>query len=378
VAPTNDARLALAHDYLLVMRGAERTFAEIAACWPDAPIYTLLYDAERVGDGFARRQVHTSHLQTLGVRQRGFRYLLPLFPGAAERLPVDDYDVLVSSSSAFAHGIRPAPGALHVCYCHSPFRYAWFERERALAECPPPARPLLRRTLRRMREWDVEAARRVTHYVANSAITRERIEQLYGVEADVVHPPVAVERFSIGVPEDFALFVGQIVRHKRVEVAIEAAALAGRPIKVVGDGPDLPRLRSSHADGPVEFLGAVSDDRLADLYGRCAALVVPNVEEFGITAVEAQAAGRPVIAVGRGGVRETVLDGETGVLVDGEDAAALAAPLREDLDGFEPARIKAHAQRFSAASFRKAFKELVQDYAARRGERSASPRAAVQ
>ncbi len=367
MAPTSTNSLALAHDYLLTMRGAERTFAEIAACWPSASIYTLLYDEPAVADGFAGRDVHTSGLQRLGVNQRSFRYLLPFFPAATERLRVSDYDILVSSSSAFAHGLRPGPGTLHVCYCHSPFRYAWFEGERALEETPPLGRPLMRRTLKRIRAWDLEAAGRVSRYVANARITQERIEQLYGVEAEIVHPPVAVERFSIGMPEDFLLFVGQIVPHKRVEVALKAAHLAGRPIKVVGEGPDLPRLQQLYGGPDVEFLGNVSDSRLTDLYARCIALVVPNIEEFGIAAVEAQAAGRPVVGVNRGGVRETVVDGETGVLVDGEDAAALAAPLHDlDFDRFDPRAIRANAERFSAASFRRRFKALVDRYAEQR------------
>jgi glycosyltransferase involved in cell wall biosynthesis len=368
VAPTSNPSLALAHDYLLVMRGAERTFAEIAACWPEAPVHTLLYDADAVAAGFGGRDVRVSSLQRLGARQGSFRYLLPLFPRAVERLPVGGHEVVVSSSSAFAHGVRPGPAALHVCYCHSPFRYAWFERERALAECPRPARPLLRRTLRRIREWDLEAARRVTRYVANSAITRDRIAELYGVAAEIVHPPVAVERFSLGEPEDFVLFVGQVVRHKRVEAAIEAARLAGRSIKVVGEGPDLAGLRERHGGSEVEFLGAVSDDTLAELYSRCLVLLVPNIEEFGIAAVEAQAAGRPVVAVGRGGARETVVDGVTGILVEGEGAADLAEPLRdEDFGRFDPAAIRAHARGFGAASFRQRLSALVRDYAAERG-----------
>ena len=368
MAPTSDSSLALAHDYLLTMRGAERTFAEIAACWPAAPIYTLLYDCGAVSAGFAGHEVHTSGLQRLGVRQRTFRYLLPFFPGATERLPVADYDVIVSSSSAFAHGLRPGPGATHVCYCHSPFRYAWFERERALAETPRLGRPLMRRTLDRIQRWDLEAAGRVTNYVANARITQERIERLYGVEAEIVHPPVAVERFAVGTPEDFLLFVGQIVPHKRVEVALEAAQLAGRPIKVVGDGPDRPRLEQLYGGPGVEFLVNVSDARLADLYARCIALIVPNIEEFGIAAVEAQAAGRPVVAVDRGGVRETVIDGETGVLIDGEDAAALAAPLRDlDFAGFDPLTIRANADRFSATTFRHKFKALVDRYTTEQG-----------
>jgi glycosyltransferase involved in cell wall biosynthesis len=363
VAPTNSSSVALVHDYLLTMRGAERTFAEIAACWPDAPIYTLLYDRDAVGSRFGSDQVRPSYLQGLGIRQRGFRYLLPLFPRATEHLAVEDYDVVVSSSSAFAHGCRPRPDALHVCYCHSPFRYAWFERDRAMTETPRLARPLMRRTLNGIRKWDLAAARRVTHFVANSQITRERIAQFYGVESEVVHPPVAVERFSIGKPQDYLLFVGQLVRHKRVDVAIEAAMLSGRPIKVVGEGPERPALEARYASSPVQFLGSVTDERLAGLYASCLALVVPNVEEFGIAAVEAQAAGRPVVGVRKGGVRETVVDGKTGLLVDGESAASLAEPLRDvDFGRFDPEAIRSHAQRFSAASFRDRIRTVVENY----------------
>jgi len=301
VAPTDAAQPGLVHDYLLVPRGAERTFAAIADCWPGAPIYTLLYDEEAVGPLFVhpgadRHPVTTSYLQRLGTRQGSFRYLLPLFPRATEKLPVGGHDVLVSSSSAFAHGVRPRPGAVHVCYCHSPFRYAWFERERALAECPRPARPLLGLVLDRIRAWDLKASERVTHYVANSIGTQERIAELYGRESTVIHPPVAVDRFVLGTPGDYLLFVGQIVPHKRVEVAIEAALAAGMPIRIVGSGPDLARLEATYARADVTFLGAVSDAELADLYAGCLALLVPNIEEFGIAAVEAQAAGRPVVA----------------------------------------------------------------------------------
>jgi glycosyltransferase involved in cell wall biosynthesis len=362
VAPTNGGQPGLAHDYLLVPRGAERTFAAIAACWPGAPIYTLLYDKDAVQPLFPDpHQVHTSYLQRLGTRQSGFRYLLPFFPRAVEHLPVGDHDVLVSSSSAWAHGIRPRPGAVHVCYCHSPFRYAWFERERALAECPRPARPLLKRSLDRIRAWDLKASERVTHYVANSIGTQERIAELYGRESEVIHPPVAVDRFAIGAVEDFLLFVGQIVPHKRVEVAIEAALQTGRPIRIVGGGPDLPRLQATYDRPEVTFLGAVTDAELAELYATCLALVVPNIEEFGIAAVEAMAAGRPVVAVNRGGVRETVVDGVTGLLVDGEDARSIAAALREiDASGFDPVAIRRHAETFSTESFQAKMMALVE------------------
>ena len=349
----------LVHDYLLVMRGGERTFAAIADCWPEAPIYTLLFDDEGTDRRFHGRTVHPSYLQRLGIRQKGFRRLLPLYPRAAEHLPVQDHDVVVSSSSAFAHGVRPGPCAVHVCYCHSPFRYAWFERQRALEEAPRVARPLLRGVLRRMRAWDLEATERVTHYVANSQITRERIQQVWGRDSQIVHPPVEVDRFEIGSPEDFFLVVMELVRHKRVELALEAAKRAGRPIKVVGTGPDLERLKALHGDH-AEFLGRVSDEQLVDLNARALALIVPNVEEFGIAAVETQAAGRPVVAVDAGGVRETVVNGSTGVLVPVGDLDALTEALREtDFTRFSPERIRQHAYGFSTQAFQAKFKAEV-------------------
>jgi glycosyltransferase involved in cell wall biosynthesis len=347
-----DRSVGLVHDYLLVMRGAERTFRAIASCWPDAPVYTTLYSEHGTGGRFAGRRVVTSGLQRLRVSQRGFRRLLPLYPRAVERLPVGDHDVIVSSSSAFAHGVRPRAGAVHVCYCHAPFRYARQERERALAEAPRPVRPLLSRQLDRMRRWDVAAAGRVTAYIANSELTRQRIGELYGREARVLHPPVDVGRFSVEEPEGFLLVVSELVRHKRTDVALEAARLADAPIRVVGTGPELPALRSRYGVG-ARFLGRVSDEQLANLYSRCLAVVIPNVEEFGIVAVEAQASGRPVVALDCGGARETVIDGETGVLVAGGKPTHFAEAIRTtDLAAFRPQAARRNAESFSIERFR--------------------------
>lgn len=344
----------LVHDYLLALRGAERTFAVIADCWPDAPIYTLLYDPDGTENRFAGRSIRTSYLQRLRIRQRGFRRWLPLFGPAAARLSLGAHDLVVSSSSAFSHGVRPADGATHVCYCHSPFRYAWFESGAALAEVPALLRPAVRGALARVRRRDMRAAAAVTHYIANSELTRRRIQDFWDRDATVVHPPVEVERFHTAPPEDYLLVVSEMVRHKNVEVALEAAKRARQPIKVVGSGPDLRRLMRAYGDS-AEFLGRVPDDRLTGLYARARAFVVPNVEEFGIAAVEAQAAGRPVIAVNAGGARETVVDGKTGILVDGGGAERLAEAMSADLEGFSPAEITRHASGFSKEAFRRKF-----------------------
>lgn len=349
----------LAHDYLLTMRGAERTFATMSQAWPEARIYTTLYDVAGTEGCFARRDVRTSFLQRTGARQDDFRRLLPLFPLAVERLPVQSHELMVSSSSAFAHGIRPGPGAQHVCYCHSPFRYLWHEREMAAGLMPGPARRAASLVFDRMRRWDERAAARVTHYIANSAITRRRIQEFYGRDARVIHPPVEVDQFlAAGAePQDWFLIVCALVKHKRIENALEAARAAGRRVKVVGDGPERERWQAEYGD-VAEFLGRVPDDELVQLYRHACAVVIPNVEEFGIVAVEAQASGRPVLAVAAGGAIETVVPGVTGELVEPDE---LAAAMRElDFGRYSPEACRSSAVRFSPAGFQVALRSEVE------------------
>jgi glycosyltransferase involved in cell wall biosynthesis len=352
---TGDGGVVLVHDYLLVLRGAERTFEAMAACFPNATLATLLYDPVAMEGRFRDRVIRTSFLQPLAAGQHRYRRFLPLLPLAAERLAVGDARLVISSSSAFAHGVRPAADAVHVSYCHSPFRYVWHDRGRTERAAPIAARPAARAVLGGLRRWDVGAANRVTAFVANSELTRERIQDFYERDALVVHPPVDVARFSTQPdPQDYFLSVGEVTRHKDTEIALAAADRARVKIKVVGDGPDLPRLRKRFVRA--EFLGRVDDRRLIELYARCRALVVPAVEEFGITMVEAHAAGRPVVAAAKGGALEIVTDGLTGVLVTPRSVDALAEALRTtDWEGFDVARLGASADRFSGQQFRRRF-----------------------
>jgi glycosyltransferase involved in cell wall biosynthesis len=347
-----EPRVSLVHDYLLVMRGAERTFAAIADLYSQAPVFTLLYDEQGTSRRFAGHAVVTSPLQRLGARQSNFRRLLPLYPSAMGRLRLPPSDLVLSSSSAFAHGVRVPDGAIHVCYCYTPFRYVWYEQERALGEARPLLRPLLRSQLRRIRRWDLAASRRVDVYLAISELSRARIKRYYGREATIIHPPVETDRFSPGQPGDRLLVVSEMVRHKRLRVALEAARRAHAPIRVVGAGPDLGALREAYPEA--EFLGRTGDEALAELYASARAVVVPSMEEFGITAVEAQAAGRPVIAAAAGGALETVIDGKTGLLarLDDVDSFQLAIESIDKLD-FDPAAAVQNAARFSVAVFQR-------------------------
>jgi glycosyltransferase involved in cell wall biosynthesis len=365
-SPATDG-VVLVHDYLLVRRGAERTFEEMAACYPDATIATLLYDPIGTEGRFRHRRVRTSFLQRVAADQRRFRRFLPLLPLAAERLPLGSATVVISSSSAFAHGVRPAPEAVHVAYCHSPFRYVWHERRRTEQRLAPAARPLGHAALTAVRRWDVAASRRVTAYVANSQLTRQRIADFYGRDATVVHPPVDVDRFRRSpAPEDYFLLVGEVTAHKNTEVALAAAKRAHVKVKVVGDGPDLGRLRHRFPDA--SFLGRVDDRRLIELYAGCRALVVPAIEEFGIAMVEAHASGRPVVAAAKGGALEIVEDGETGALFRPGSVGELAEALRQiDWEGFDVSRLRATAERFSAGQFRTRFASAVASLTSGRG-----------
>lgn len=347
----------LVHDYLLVHRGAERCLTELAGMFPEAPIASLLYDEQVFAGILEEGRVSTSFLQAFGASQSNFKKLLPLLPIATERLDVSGHDLVISSSSAFAHGVSPDRGATHVCYCYTPFRYAWYEQKRAEQEAPRWARPLVRGTLRGIRAWDARKASRDTHYVAISKISQERIRRYWRRDAPIVYPPVDVDRFSPGEARDYFLFVGELVRHKNVELALEAAELAGVPIKIVGGGTDEDRLKHRYgARAGVEFVGRAPDDALPSLYSGCRALVMPNTEEFGITAVEAQAAGRPVIAADAGGARETVVSDATGLFFPPGDVTALAAAMRDPfLDDVMSADCAQNAARFSAAAFRHAF-----------------------
>jgi glycosyltransferase involved in cell wall biosynthesis len=351
--------VSLVHDYLLVMRGAERTFAAIADLYSQAPIFTLLYDERGTNKRFAGHSIITSPLQRLGARQSNFRRLLPLYPSAVGRLRLPPSNLVLSSSSAFAHGVQAPPGAVHLCYCYTPFRYAWYEQDRALGETPLPLRPLLRSQLRRIRRWDLAASRRVDAYFAISELSRERIKRYYGRDATIVHPPVETHRFTPGTPGDSLLIVSEIVRHKRLHVALEAARRAHAPIRLVGSGPDHQALRDAYPEA--DFLGRASDVDLAELYASARAVVVPSMEEFGITAVEAQAAGRPVIAAAAGGALETILDGKTGLLarLDDVDSFQRAIEAVDDLD-FDPSVAARHAERFSVETFQQRLSDEVE------------------
>jgi glycosyltransferase involved in cell wall biosynthesis len=341
------------HDFLLDIRGAERVFLELCEMWPSAEIYTAVYDEHATEGWFARRNVHSSFLQRLHPSARSFRALLPLYPAAIESFDLSGYELVVSSSSAWAHAVLCDPSSVHVSYCHNPFRYAWNDRQRTLARQQNPiTRAFLRQVFSRWRQWDWIAAQRTNRYIANSRTTQARIRAYYGRDSTIVYPPVDTRRFAPGRVGNFYVIVSELMPHKEIDVAIEAFNALGMPLIVIGDGPDARRLHRL-AGATIEFAGRLSDDEVAEILQRARALIMTAVEEFGIVSVEAQAAGRPVIARRGGGALETVVEGVTGGFWSGGPRELAEAVLAFDTDAVDPQACVGNAARFDSSVFRR-------------------------
>ncbi len=345
---TRGMRVAIVHDYLNQRGGAERVALELARAWPDAPIYTSLYREDSTFPEFKEHDVRASWLDKAPSDQ-GFRNLFPLYPAAFRGLGVLDADVVVSSSSGWAHGVRTAEEALHVVYCHTPAR--WLYRQDEHLGASSHQRRLAAPLLGAMRTWDRRAAARADVYVANSENVRRRIRDVYARDAVVVPPPVDVDRFTPKPRGERLLVVSRLLPYKRVDAVIRAANRAGLPLDVVGSGPayeDLCQL----AGRTVEFHRRLEDAEVTELMESCRALMLPGEEDFGITPVEAQAAGKPVVALGAGGALETVIGGVTGAFFDdhSEESILAAIKVADDLTT-PPEEIASYTRRFSPDAF---------------------------
>jgi glycosyltransferase involved in cell wall biosynthesis len=354
-------RVALCHEWLTTYGGSEQVAQRLAHVLDATDVFTFTARPELAAELFPGRRVHVSRWGTGSAREHWQRYL-PVMPWAWSMLDLGGFDLVVTSSHACANAIRVPPGTLHVSYCHTPMRYAWRWREE-LGRVPPLARPAWPAAAAALRRADRSWARRVDLFIANSRHVADRIKGAYGRDALVVHPPVDTDFWTPsedGRRDDYFLVAGRLVAYKRADVAVRAAGMARVRLVVAGDGPELPRFERMATPG-VEFVRNPSRDELRELYRRARALVVPGVEDFGMTMIEAQACGTPVVARRAGGAVEAVLDGRTGLLYDGAWPEALAAALRRfDHDGCNESAVRGHARRFDVAEFDAAIATLLE------------------
>jgi glycosyltransferase involved in cell wall biosynthesis len=355
-------RVALVHDHLIQLGGAERVLEVFQTLWPHAPTFTLLYDKDAVDSSFGHRVIVPSFLQRIPGALRFYRWFLLLMPAATEQYPLQPFDVVISSASAFAKGAISHERAVHICYCHTPTRYLWNDAKSYIDELHAPRfiKLFLPVAQSLLRAWDRLAADRVDIFVANSQTVRERIKKYYGRDSVVIHPPVSTATFSISnAPKTSFLIGGRLVSYKRYDLVIQAFTRIGIPLIVFGTGPEEAYLRS--IAGPnITFVGRVTDDERARLFAEAIAFIHPHEEDFGITAVESMAAGRPVIAYSKGGATETVIENVTGTFFHEQTWESLAdTVIHFDERRFHPISIKAHAEQFSVERFRAAMHDLV-------------------
>lgn len=365
-------RVAIVHDWLTGMRGGEKVLEALFALYPQAELFTLVHKRGSVSPEIERRRVHRSIIDRLPLGRARYREYLPLFPFAIEQFGFDSFDLVVSSSHCAAKSVVVPGRTPHVCYCHSPMRYAWdqFDAYFGPARAGKAGSAVLRRVMAGLARWDRATAGRVDRYVANSQYVAGRIGRYYNRVAEVIYPPVDTEFFTPepAGPRTHYLIVSALVPYKRVETAVEACRVLGRPLIVAGDGPDRARLESL-GGASVTFVGARTDEEIRALYRGARAVLLPGEEDFGIVPVEAQACATPVVALGRGGALETVVDGRTGVLAADHTTAAFADAIeRSEQITWDAARLRANAERFSHAAFASGFSAIVTDVMSRRTE----------
>lgn len=356
-------KTALVHDWLNQMGGAENVLETMVEMFPGSPVYTSMYAPDLMPAGYRSWDIRTSYMQRLpGVATHHQAYL-PFYPKAFERFDFSGYDLVLSNKSGFCHGVITPPETVHICYCLTPTRFLWmYDAYRQREGLGKATNRALQPVLTRLRRWDRSAADRVDHFIAISSEIQTRIKRYYQHDSVVIYPPVDVERFtpSDRQPGDYYLAGGRLIPYKRVDLAVQAFNLLGLPLVIYGDGRDRESLQAM-AGPNVTFLGRVPAERLIDLYQHCRAFVFPGLEDFGIAPLEAQAAGRPVIAFGGGGALDTIIDGETGVLFDEQTVESLVdAVNRFEAVQFSPAACRRNGERFSLDRFRRELMNFIE------------------
>ena len=366
-------KVAIAHEWVVTLGGSERVTLEFAELFPGAPVFTTVYDRDRAPAAFRKLDVRPSFLQHIPRAKTHWQSFLPLMPLAFSRFDTSAFDLVMISSHAAAKAIPKPAGQVHVCYCHTPMRYAWdlYDVYLKHSGLDPLRRLAAGTTLKAMRRWDARSARRIDAFIANSENVRGRIQRYYNRDAVVIRPPIDCARFRPGGPVgDHFLLVSRLVEYKRVDIAVRAFTRLGWPLHVVGDGRERGRLE--RIAGPnIRFLGLLDDEALASEYARARALIFTAEEDAGMVPLEAMASGRPVLAYRAGGATEVVNDGVTGAFFDKQSEESLMEALRAfNPDRFDPAQLRAHAERYDRPRFREAIGSYVDGVMAARSNHS--------
>jgi glycosyltransferase involved in cell wall biosynthesis len=355
-------KVALVHDYLNQMGGAEKVLEQFCQIFPDAPVYTSIFDKSKLSTGLNDLDIRSSFLQKLPFMKKHFKKYLPLYPVAFKRMKLSGYDVVLSMSSAFAKGISLDPETVHINYCLTPMRFAWmFESYNEKEKIPLYYKPILLPVFRQLKKWDLAKNKRVDKFVAISKAVQERIKRFYSRESDIIYPPVDFERFKPhGTTQDYFLIVSRLREYKRIDLAVSACTELKLPLKVIGTGTAEKKLKKI-AGPTVEFLGYKSDEDVVRYIQQCRAFIFPGEEDFGIAPVEAQAAGRPVIAFGAGGALDTIVEGKTGLFFTQPTIESLAKKIQEFTQiTFHKEACRKNAERFSCQEFKKNIREYVE------------------
>lgn len=349
-------KIALVHYWLVGMRGGEKIVEYLCKTFPDIDIYTLVYDKDKVSNLINSKNIYTSSIQKKPFSKKHHQIYLPFMPVAIEQFDLSGYDIVISSESGIAKGVLTKPETCHICYCHTPMRYLWnmyfdYLKNERIGFLK---KKIIEAFFNYLRVWDLATASRVDYFISNSKNVRKRILKYYKRDSTVIYPPVAVDEFKFSdKKEDYYLAVSQLISYKRIDLAIEAFNKLGKKLIIIGDGPERKRLKRM-AGKNIEFMGWQEDKILKEYYSGARAFVFPGEEDFGITSVEAQASGTPVIGYGKGGLLETVVDGVTGVLFYEQSAKALAEAVgkfEKIEDGMDSHRIRENAKKFDYSVF---------------------------
>jgi glycosyltransferase involved in cell wall biosynthesis len=357
-------KIALVHDYLSQDGGAERVLKALNEIWPEAPIFVLFHDKEKI-PYFKNLDVRESFISKLPWGRKKYQWYLPWMPLATERHNLHEYDVVISSTSAFAKGVLTRPNTLHISYCHTPTRYLWTDTHEYLEDLKYNrlVKAFLPRLIHHLRLWDKMSVDRVDHFIANSHTVKNRIQKYYRRDSDVIYPPVDIEKFVIeSQVGDYFLAGGRLVPYKRFDLLIKVFNRLGYKLKIFGIGPELDKLKKMSRSN-IEFLGGVTDEEKAKLMSRAKAFLHPQVEDLGITPIESMAAGRPVIAYPVGGATETVIHGETGVYFKNQTwESLLDTVMNFNHENWDSSRIRDYAKKYSTENFKERMKKYVDDH----------------